>query len=567
MTKPANNYSNMCLPKSVDNSYQLTLNGMRFQPADPPYSDRLVYAEDQNGELGYTEFTRQEVSLIPHTIIEVHSSFADDGNRRSTISGALAYAKTLSPSQLNIIQIFVHSDTYYETQPLALDTAHIHLKGTKDNSVQVLLVAPIASGLGFITIENVSTSLQYLQFNSQTNADYTLKLNSGSEFVDDCTFLGSTVAIIYVAPGASAFVLRSKILRTTSCSYGVFNDGGVIGLGEAFISNALLDFTGTAVYHKDSPRLIANPFQNQFFQAGFSAWNTGVLLDNSFAFLTLGEARNNLTGYNVTNGSVLSITSNNADNFAFDIVVDGSSSVFSNGLVINSDKISIADENTVSVGYLETNQDNLLSQKILGNLVVGSKSTRGVSYFGQGSFEVSGIVYLKDDGVSFTDVSEDLKPSAGLQTTLFDDLSASVFYLGDDQKFYSMEYLVATTLSGVLQFEYWDGSAWTRFDSMTTQSDIPYGSYEDASFSAAEEQDTRFSVELSGSSFNWTQSTVNGATKYWIRITIPSPPLTTSPVVDYLRLLYSSTKIDKNGVSLRYGMPGHTRPSCSTSTP
>ena len=551
MSKQINNYGNVCLPKSIDNTYRLALNGFRFQPDSQDNTGKLLYAEDINGEIKYTDFTQQEISIIPNTVIQVHPTYPDEGNKRSSVYNAIQYANSLTPSSSNIIQIVVQPATYLETNQLVLGD-YVYLRGIKAESTNIILNTTLASPQPFVSLTSNFTSVFGVSLNAQTNADYTLQVNTPIVYTERTFIYGGNVANIHIPNQNGGFFLRCTFFRTTSNLYVVHADTGYCAVSQTFCQNLNTAQTGIS-YFFDNSIQGAGLFDNQIALSGVALYDTAVKMTNSFLSQSGGDMSFNNIGYDLDTSSTVIVTATNLNNLVNNVVTDATSSFFSTNLILDISNISIGNNDNLSLNYIETDQDNLLGIHSLGNLSVGDKTAPGISFFGQGSYNVAGVQYLKFNGSTFTDVSNDLKPSAGTTTTLFDDLTNSIFYVGDDEKFYSLEYDVNTILSGDLQFEYWDGSAWTVFNTQTTQADIPYGSYEDVAFSAIEEQDTRFNIELSGSTFNWTQTAVNGSTQYWIRSLPSAPPLTTSPVLNFLRILYNTTKIDKNGVSLRFG--------------
>ena len=523
-----------------------------FNNFDYTYLDQnLTFRQ---GDLRYLQLGRAPYPTI-NTIIQVSPAYENIGNQRNGIIEAINYASTLSPSATNVILIDVLPATYLENGQITLPD-YVYMSGRNQQSVNIVLNTLLPAGQGFFNMTNNNSLITFMTIDANTNADYCYHINGATQnILDFVNVFGGTVSVIEADTAGSLTPLNrcNVFITNTSCQQAInISNTAQMASASNFIADATFSRTKIG-YNITGSNPPTGAFRTQFSSSAVIGFDIGAQLDNSAFINSLGDFFNNNTAVKLINGSkaTLNIMSLNCDT---NLDVDSTSSVFTNSVNFNDiDNITIADSNSSTIDYIEETEDNQLGKHILGNLTIGGKNNPSIVYIGEGSYQYSGVVMFKFDGTTYTNVVNDLRPSAGLQTTLFDDLTNSIFYVGDTQRYFSLNYDVQTAINGEVIFEYWNGSAWTAFNNMTCQAEIPYGSYEDKPFTAIEEQDTRYDIRLSGTTFNWATNAVNGTTKYWTRIR-PNGTLTTSPVVNFLRVLYNSARFDRNGVSLKYGL-------------
>ena len=123
------------------------------------------------------------------------------------------------------------------------------------------------------------------------------------------------------------------------------------------------------------------------------------------------------------------------------------------------------------------------------------------------------------DGSSYSDITLEMQSPAGTSATILSDTN-DVLYLGDDNRFDMAIFDIDTAGSlGALTWTYYNGAAWTTFTPLsssyyTDPDDSPDTAY-DFSRDGAEQFPT-------GRLSDWTAETINGALKYWIRVTSAS---------------------------------------------
>ena len=123
------------------------------------------------------------------------------------------------------------------------------------------------------------------------------------------------------------------------------------------------------------------------------------------------------------------------------------------------------------------------------------------------------------NGSAYSDITLEMQSHGGTSSTILSDTN-DVLYLGDDNRFDMAIFDIDTAGSlGALTWTYYNGAAWTTFTPLsssyyTDPDDSPDTAY-DFSRDGAEQFPT-------GRLSDWTAETINGALKYWIRVTSAS---------------------------------------------
>ena len=136
------------------------------------------------------------------------------------------------------------------------------------------------------------------------------------------------------------------------------------------------------------------------------------------------------------------------------------------------------------------------------------------------------LIALKYDG-AYTDVTSELQSDDSTTVSVLED-SADYLYIGCAS--YAIEGLRisldgAGDGTGALTAEYWDGSAWTSLPSVNDGTASGGDTF-------AQSGDIRYSY-MPG---DWSKTSVNGTSAYWIRLSAANTP-TTAPVVDQVSFL------------------------------
>lgn len=115
-----------------------------------------------------------------------------------------------------------------------------------------------------------------------------------------------------------------------------------------------------------------------------------------------------------------------------------------------------------------------------------------------------------------------------------------------------------TTVNTVLEWEYWNGSAWANLPIMATLANAPYRPYANHTFGVGYDFGANISVDFQYRFCNildWSTTTVNGVFGYWVRVRILNPANVTQwPVVEQLKLHSNRSEINRDGFLEHYGL-------------
>ncbi len=184
-------------------------------------------------------------------------------------------------------------------------------------------------------------------------------------------------------------------------------------------------------------------------------------------------------------------------------------------------------------------------------IAVGRYDVGANSVFGTGDSHQLGmkVFTYNADTSSWADVSANvITQGDGLYTELPSVNANSCIYVGTSTGawFTGVRNNITQVLnvgSGEIAREYWNGSAWTEFTIMGTQTNFPYQSIGNSVGSVLGDYQTRFNHQIAS---NWASTTVNGVASYWVRYRVKTA-ITQSFRFDFLKLQTNKTKIDANG--------------------
>lgn len=196
----------------------------------------------------------------------------------------------------------------------------------------------------------------------------------------------------------------------------------------------------------------------------------------------------------------------------------------------------------------EAEQNNPTS-RIIGELSVGIAEIPRESAFGEGDSNVNGMhVFAFDGSATWADNTTAAKSSSGSTFTLLNAVtSGAIAYFGcETRKFYGLK--IDSTLAGSKGggdgvWEYWNGSAWTAFSTMTSDAESPFTSYADQTWFRLNGEQIRFDTAIGAA---WVTTTVNSQNAFWVRWRVTSA-VTTSPTLERVKLHTNRTEINKQG--------------------
>lgn len=189
-------------------------------------------------------------------------------------------------------------------------------------------------------------------------------------------------------------------------------------------------------------------------------------------------------------------------------------------------------------------------------LHVGSEDRPRESAFGGGDSHTRGMAALRNTNLeagTWTDITSDLADEDATSAALFSGVTAgNCFYIGGNQQFPGLKTKTTVALaigSGALVLEYWNGSSWVSIPHLSCDANAPYGQYAQAIFQRVSSEQIRFGIDsISG----WATKSLNGTTKYWVRLRITTA-ITTSPQADRIKLHTNRTEINGDGVVEFFG--------------
>ena len=501
-----------------------------------------------------------KIGFKQSTHINVSEELQDSLTARtaSNIQKAFDYASQLNPSATNKIIINLHLETYTISEQIEVPE-YVYLIGSHNvvyGSI-IQLDTLLSSGQAMFVFRKNSEAYN-ITFNGKGLCDYCIIVEDGAlkDYIQ-CWWQYANVSNVLIRGNSLVFmffctlidmIVGCEIEEASSC---FCSTTGVFAFPLSAFFNAETNRTGIAFkMNSDAGNL-------NLFDMGISFVNQTLLMEGGTCTIQTVQMQNNTVSGIGISGGQLKINACIFSQNTLDInITDNSAIVNVNSSNLETDKIILpSDKSNVSFQYFDESIDNSLGQHLLGSLIIGDKTFPSISYFGEGAFNVQNLSILKYDGSNYTDVSNNLLPSVATPTTIFNDLNNSIFYVGDSERFSTMQIDVSTKIDlggGSIEFQYWNGSTWIAFNIMNAQCNSPYLSYANNTFNAVECQDIRFDVALDLSASDWVQNTVNSLEKYWIRIVIIST-ITTSPIIDTLKLIGNSSVIKEDGTVLYYG--------------
>lgn len=194
---------------------------------------------------------------------------------------------------------------------------------------------------------------------------------------------------------------------------------------------------------------------------------------------------------------------------------------------------------------------------ILGELHVGTPVRSVESVFGGGDSYTTGmLVYTETELGAFTDVSSAARSASGSTFTFPGIVADNAIYMAssltdgvDFLEHYGIKTkidTVATTGSGEIVLEYWNGSAWTEFNAMEVQSGGSYYTRAKNYFTNSGSNHIRYNIELATDSWTKNDPMSLGTSYYWIRFRIKTA-ITASPIIQQFKLHTNRFEINPDG--------------------
>lgn len=235
----------------------------------------------------------------------------------------------------------------------------------------------------------------------------------------------------------------------------------------------------------------------------------------------------------------------------YDVILSASSSkLIGSGNCWRGNATSLASSATI----VNTHVSDVIGDRALrceSELAVGNYDDPRESHFGCGDAHVNDmLVYTTSDDISFTDYTSEARsatdstfppwPGTGVDNKM---------YVGSsDEQYSGVKIEVDTALvlgSGAFLTEFWNGSTWTEVKTLITQADEPFKPK--LQYSDGEKYFVR-----TGPMANWSVTTVNGQSGYWMRFRITSA-ITSVGTIQQLKLQTNHFHIDPCGFVQYFG--------------
>jgi len=182
---------------------------------------------------------------------------------------------------------------------------------------------------------------------------------------------------------------------------------------------------------------------------------------------------------------------------------------------------------------------------------------------GEGDSTTEGMLVYQYNGVTYTDISADASSLNGSGFTFPGNNVGDSIYVSIDRLQNGIPYLPkgiktkidspADYTTGGLEFQYWTGSTWSKFNIMSIIDKIPYNSLANLPFQA-DSQDSEqiyFDIDVS-KEWEINDPVGLGNSTYWFRIIITAP-LTTLPVMEQFKIHTSRSENNSDGVIQFFG--------------
>lgn len=209
-----------------------------------------------------------------------------------------------------------------------------------------------------------------------------------------------------------------------------------------------------------------------------------------------------------------------------------------------------------NVSAVDKGVDNDASYFIDGELSVGTTDNPSELSVGEGDSTVKNmfVFSFNPSGSVWANNTTAAKSNNGSVFSLWAAVaSGNIAYIGNlDRKFFNIRTNLTVIISaggGSYVTEYWNGSAWTSFNTMSTIANSPYTQSGDSLFTNLQEQ-IRFNTAIDS---DWATSTINSQSAYWIRLRIVTA-VTTSPSAQRLKLGTNHTEINGDGFIEFFGL-------------
>jgi hypothetical protein len=436
-----------------------------------------------------------------------------------------------------------------------------------------LLTNAITMGTGSrltgVTIQNHLSSSYAIQFN-----------NAGAFVLDDVVFLNCTSGVIVNNTGASVTIRSITLLpfaqpMTTGvrCSSGSCIVRGLTVGGAQALTNIMWADSADAIIHCIDFISVNNPSVVNAIYASNGAQIEG----DSF------EVFDATRGVYALSGGKIRLGSGKFQGCTYGVYCDGSGTELGGyGMVIRdsitNDVWAGANTKLYGMGLADSSTFNIDPSSVFlvsfldifegdeglaisAEIHSGTPSRGREGCFGEGDSYVNGMLVYTYNGTVYADVTAQAQSPSGSTFTFPNNNVNSAIYVGSAvalsaggyHKFFGMKMLSTTAqVGGTIVAEYWNGSAWTAFNTNTVESS---GAYDRKASGLFEETPDSYQVFFDPRiEDDWAVSDDPsvGTSYYWVRFRI-TLTLTTAPVFQQFKCHSNRHEINADGYNEYFG--------------
>jgi hypothetical protein len=519
--------------------------------------DLSVYLDDTNlarivsgtlnSSTGIVTFTRDDATtftidfsdITPIVEIQNRMYVAKNGNDTTgdgslskpylTINRAITYLNTQTPSSINPFTIRVGGGLFVES-PITIPE-HVSITGS---GFRQTLITPSDQNSDLVSITN-NVSISGITLTGLSNASYYhIRLSGTSD-------TATVITNMSIANGVNGIATSSTVADYTA----VISNCGFTGLAGVVVQTG-----SNTINNISSCRFIGNNTTTVGVQTtGDSITNIdgGTLVDCNYAILQQSTGETTATDTDLRNN-------------ISPLVKTNTSSVFLKGVAAKIPDALISEVSGLSGYVLDTTQEGR-ALRVLDELTVGVPGQGRESVFGEGDSYVSGMLVYTYDGSSYTDKTTEARstesstfglPNNNVNTALYISTQRLTAGTTDPIKFFGVKVdCVTASVGGELVTEYWDGSSWIEFNSMSTMSGDKYLPHGKDIFGRSSVEQVRFDYHI-GDDWQKNDPVSFGTNLYWIRVRVASST-STSPIFEQIKIHSNRTEINEDGFMEYFG--------------
>jgi hypothetical protein len=470
---------------------------------------------------------------------------AASGGTDTTIADALAAIATASAT--NPWAVIVESGSHVSA-PITVPS-FVHLRG---RSKLGTIVSASSVGTPMIRVES-NAICSHMTIDGPT---FTIAVECGASAVDaEATdlIIRSCNEGLGCRFNNANFTAR-RILIEDSVNDGLLSiNGGTLTLSdsECRASNAALICEGGSDLVMQNVLIRGSGTDGAFVEDGATVICQDLTIESgrTNAIRTAGTAGNDFLGVNVNIDP--SITNHVVQANATDVIRIQSG-------VVDRQKMSIVDASNISIAAFSNDSDQV--DFLTRDFGIGLPEAGRITHMGEGrDFRRGQLVYTETSGAVFADVSAAAAEDDGTTLTLPGVAADNAIYVSHSLgasplQFAGLKVDVDTAASvgaGALIAEYWDGSSWTEFKTMSSDAQPPHLPRGEVPFARVGTEYIRFDARVL-SSWSTNDPPTLGASRYWVRFRVSSA-ITTAPIIDRIQIAPNRTEVSEDGFVQYFG--------------